>query len=450
MNVHIGLDDTDSVDRGCTTHLAKELVRHLLDRAFFIDYPRLIRLNPNIPWKTRGNGAVALHFETDDADEVFELLLDVFKRSCSKNHCSHPGLVMSMETEIPEEVRQFSLNALSSVVSVKGALKLIRKFGMRYYSEGRGMGLVGAVAAIGNILEEDHTFELLAYRKEENWGEQRLVDASSVVYMGKKTHPYTYNNFDPETGRIMITPRGPDPVLLGIRGEDPQMLLDSLTFLRIGEVMDSYVVFRTNQGTGAHLAPILPLVSLKAYTAGHFTGQVSEDPRIERGGHVFFKTRDETGEALCAVYEPAGSLRTIALDLRCGDIVELGGGVRRRSQKHPTVINIEYVRVLEISKQLTYMNPKCNRCSARMSSMGVAQGYRCGKCDFKDTQAQKVSVEIHRALEVGLYLPPPRAQRHLTKPLQRYGMEKTSWSGKLVDNWFSFEPETPICEAVAP
>ncbi len=26
-----------------------------------IGYPRLIRLNPNIPWKTRGNGALCLH-----------------------------------------------------------------------------------------------------------------------------------------------------------------------------------------------------------------------------------------------------------------------------------------------------------------------------------------------------------------------------------------------------
>ena len=25
-----------------------------------VDYPRLVRLNPNVPWKTRGNGAVAL------------------------------------------------------------------------------------------------------------------------------------------------------------------------------------------------------------------------------------------------------------------------------------------------------------------------------------------------------------------------------------------------------
>jgi len=28
-----------------------------------MDYPYLVRLNPNIPWKTRGNGAVCIHFK---------------------------------------------------------------------------------------------------------------------------------------------------------------------------------------------------------------------------------------------------------------------------------------------------------------------------------------------------------------------------------------------------
>ena len=57
--MHIGLDDTDSTRKGCTTYVAALLVEKLqkLD-ANFIDYPNLIRLNPNVPWKTRGNGAL--------------------------------------------------------------------------------------------------------------------------------------------------------------------------------------------------------------------------------------------------------------------------------------------------------------------------------------------------------------------------------------------------------
>src|SRR2546422_7360429 len=59
MPLYLGVDDTDSLRGMCTTFLATELVRALpgLD---LIGFPRLVRLNPNIPWKTRGNGAVCL------------------------------------------------------------------------------------------------------------------------------------------------------------------------------------------------------------------------------------------------------------------------------------------------------------------------------------------------------------------------------------------------------
>src|SRR2546427_13077063 len=59
MPMHLGVDDTDSLRGMCTTYLATELVR-ALSGWDLIGYPRLVRLNPNIPWKTRGNGAICL------------------------------------------------------------------------------------------------------------------------------------------------------------------------------------------------------------------------------------------------------------------------------------------------------------------------------------------------------------------------------------------------------
>jgi len=60
--LHVAFDDTDSREGRCTTHLAFKVVEHLKKKqgAKLVDYPLLIRLNPNIPWKTRGNGAVCL------------------------------------------------------------------------------------------------------------------------------------------------------------------------------------------------------------------------------------------------------------------------------------------------------------------------------------------------------------------------------------------------------
>src|SRR5205823_15130336 len=60
MVLWIGVDDTDSRTGMCTTFLAAELIRELTKVYDLIGHPRLVRLNPNIPWKTRGNGAVCL------------------------------------------------------------------------------------------------------------------------------------------------------------------------------------------------------------------------------------------------------------------------------------------------------------------------------------------------------------------------------------------------------
>src|SRR2546428_313552 len=60
MVLWIGIDDTDGLQGMCTTFLATEIVRDLTRDFDLIGYPRLVRLNPNIPWKTRGNGAVGI------------------------------------------------------------------------------------------------------------------------------------------------------------------------------------------------------------------------------------------------------------------------------------------------------------------------------------------------------------------------------------------------------
>ena len=55
----IAADDTDSSTWMCTTFLATELVRATAEWDL-IGLPRLVRLNPAVPWKTRGNGAICI------------------------------------------------------------------------------------------------------------------------------------------------------------------------------------------------------------------------------------------------------------------------------------------------------------------------------------------------------------------------------------------------------
>ncbi|MCW3986962.1 MAG: hypothetical protein NWE87_01450, partial [Candidatus Bathyarchaeota archaeon] len=58
-------------------------------------------------------------------------------------------------------------------------------------------------------------------------------------------------------------------------------------------------------------------------------------------------------------------------------------------------------------------------------SMGRGQSFRCKKCGRRYRNAKKLVVPIKRTLTERLYIPPPRAHRHLTKPESRYNHEKS-------------------------
>ncbi|MCD6383503.1 MAG: DNA-binding protein, partial [Thermoplasmata archaeon] len=55
--IFVAIDDTDSPNGGCTTYLTFDLLSRITERYALLGYPRLVRLNPTVPWKTRGNGA---------------------------------------------------------------------------------------------------------------------------------------------------------------------------------------------------------------------------------------------------------------------------------------------------------------------------------------------------------------------------------------------------------
>ncbi len=92
--LHIGFDDTDSVNGRCTTHLAY-LLADILIKKFkvnFIDFPLLIRLNPNIPLKTRGNGAVCLRIKGEKYERIREETIYFIENYADLENGANPGL----------------------------------------------------------------------------------------------------------------------------------------------------------------------------------------------------------------------------------------------------------------------------------------------------------------------------------------------------------------------
>ncbi len=434
--IDLGIDDTDSIRGMCTTYIAHRLVEQLIAKGTsFEEYPHLIRLNPNIPWKTRGNGAVSIKCRTKYPDEAFEEVCKIVSKYSETEHSADPGVVFSTLEHIPNEILEFAKRALSEVVSRHEAVKLMKKHNIKFKGWGKQRGLIGAIAAIGSPLVEDSTFELIAFRSRENWSKTRSVDPISVIEMSRKTYPYTFNNYDEDKNRVLITPRGFDPVLLGIRGENPRTVLQAFKMLRIGEKVSGHIIFRTNQGTSAHLRSRLFLANLRAYRSGHFEGKITKNPRVGEGGHVYIEVENNEGVSACAAYEPTGNFRNIVRSLIPGDRVEIGGSVRRRTRRHSAIINMEYLLITELANDVYFTNPCCIRCGRRMSSKGKEQGLKCDSCGFKDSKASKVMIEKRRNIDIDLYIPPPRAQRHLTKPKQRYLLQSQAQTD-LIDGWF--------------
>ena len=432
MVLWIGVDDTDSLQGMCTTFLATEIVRDLSADFDLIGYPRLVRLNPNIPWKTRGNGAVCLRFGHGVGEPFRAALLEgepIMAYPRAMGHLDPELITNRIETQMQRwcEFREPTTNpayvvlerpprpglywqAVRGVVSMREARDATSGLGLvRTYKNGRG--LIGASAATA-WRPRDRTYEILAYRKREFWGRPRVVDGSSVVAMDR-AFPSTFNNYDFENHHAVITPHSPCPVLLGIRGDRREDLPAALEVIR-GEAPSRWIMFETNQGTDDHISK--DRRELSPYSSVSLQGRVSELPHVSAGGHVFFELEARHCLATVATFEPAKQFRQVIRALVPGDIVRVIGGVHART----TTVNLEKLQVVQLVSGLVKIaNPRCPVCGKSMKSVGRQAGFRCSRGHAKAPWSAAIFATLERDLSPGWYEPPVCARRHISMPLKR-------------------------------
>ncbi len=406
----IGIDDTDSPRGMCTTYLASVLLDELGVYGKIIKPPLLVRLNPTVPFKTRGNGAVAIAIETDDIKFIKEHVINrVSEMANLEDNGTNPGIVFVDAGDVLQELTLFYERALKTLLTIEDAMSVIAEFGIDFYGFKNKRGLIGALAAVRawKILtssDADHTFELIAYRMRERWGSKRQIDEASVWNADRRTYPLVWDTVDRSLGDIIFAPHSPDPVLFGIRGDDVDSIFKAFEMIR-SEDYERYTLFLTNQGTDAHYIEA-SISELQEYRSYIIEGTVTSAPRTIQGGHVFFKL-DNMLE--CAAFEPTKSFRDVIRSLLPGDCVRVFGGFKNRT------LNLEKIEIL-IPVSEVMQNPVCI-CGRRMKSMGKEQGFRCRNCGIR--KKERESVKIERAIERGLYEVVPSARRHITKPLVR-------------------------------
>ena len=419
--LQIGVDDTDSPRGMCTTFLAYMITDMLLEEeATFLDFPSLVRLNPNIPWKTRGNGAVSIKVRTRNASRLKEKTLDLMRAHSDTVNGANPGLVFLEGDHVPDDLGRFSAQALWRLISRQDARKVAQGCNMDLHWLGNGQGLVGSIAAVGYRFR-DCTAELLSYRRRERFGTLRVISSASVKRVQDEV-PSTFNSYDVRRNRVLITPRGPDPVFYGIRGEDPRSLIRAASMIKTDEQPAGHLIFRSNQGTGDHLHNSLDPKDLRPYDSGIISGSVTTRPVTGPGGNVFFGLSSGSHVIPCALYQKTGIAKIAGL-LIPGDHIIVGGGIRRATRRLPRTLNLEFVRVLRLAQCTTPVNPACPQCKRRMKSEGQNQGYRCRICK---THAQsKIYSVVPRRIRLGLYTPAAASSRHLARPVQREGRVNT-------------------------
>ena len=409
----LGIDDTDSKKGMCTTYLAAVLVDKL-QKYGVKEYPRLIRLNPNIKYKTRGNGAVAIEIEADEgqAAEIMEIAVQKVEEMAELDDPeTNSGIVLL--DHIPPEVEKFSERVVRDTVTIKEGMDLAKKYGMVHAFK-NGRGVIGALAAIGFSLKDDHTYELVAYRHRERWGTPRRIDRTSVLEADQATYPHTWDTVDVANEVTVFSPHSSCPVLFGIRGEDVDAIKKAFKIIR-SENVERYTIFKTNQSTDAHIIPgnIDSAKNGCSYTLG---GTVVKQPYSIQGGHVFFTIAEDGHEIDCAAYEPTKNFRDVIRQLCVGDEVLVYGSVKDQT------LNLEKIEISSLKDQFVLRNPHCPKCQKRMKSSGKNQGYRCRKCGT--TSQEEEHIPINRGLELGFYETPPCARRHISKPLIRMSGRK--------------------------
>jgi tRNA(Ile2)-agmatinylcytidine synthase len=431
MTIAIGVDDTDSRSGMCTTYLASELIQEF-EEYDLIGLPRLVRLNPNIPWKTRGNGALCLRFgegvgksartcmigsktfvsfeegKGDYSAEEFEdrvaRIVESHYRLDDEN--TNPAFAV-LEKDPPSSLYW---KAVRGIVKLDEVKDMISGHGVyRLYKNGRG--LIGASSAI-SWRPGDRTYEVIAYRHEDRWGTPRGIDRDSVIAMDK-TYESTFNNYDYEEDHMAIAPNSPCPVLFGIRGDEPNDLEPAMSAVK-GEDIQRWTLFLTNQGTDEHLVRRSVRKAME-YESVITDGEVVKEPTVIQGGHLVFRISDGD-EIDCTAYEPSKGFRRVIEDLRIGDSIAVFGSVR----KEPRTINVEKLQIHSLAEVREKTgNPECPQCGKRMKSIGDRAGYRCKKCHTQLEEGAAETAILERSLSPGFYEPPVSARRHLSKPLKR-------------------------------
>lgn len=425
--MYLAIDDTDSRDGMCTTYLATEII--LRSRLDLAGYPWLVRLNPNIKHKTRGNGAIVLQLgkgkgvktpigmsngrslysfetvqESGDMEEEIERVSGIIEEfAVLSDENTNPGAVCSrdlLDTSLYREAltREVEKNSIRKVLDD-------RKVEYREFKNGRG--IIGAASALGwRHLRATYEVMHYSYPNPEDYSHSIKMKAARAL---DRELPDTFNNIDEANSHASIFPANRTPVLYGVRSTSVESLKKAEMILErdFNIFGRRSLIFMTNQGTDDHILRS----PASMWNGGSFSieGEIFGHPSDIEGGHCFVNMKWNGTHVKLAAFEPTKEFRRVLKALRPGDRVNSTGSFSDGTLK------LEKIEIDNLSRYFRRTQPVCDDCGVKMKTKG-RHDFRCPKCKArKDTPQYE---EEMRDLVPGKYEVPVCARRHLSMPLK--------------------------------
>jgi methanogenesis imperfect marker protein 11 len=155
QKVVIGIDDTDTKEKGATWTLAHNVGAELSKRGFEYINHVIVQLYPHNPNKTQNCVAIALVFavKPGERDKLIEEARELFKGSTLSQKTS---MAILDGIKIPEKLREYSMATKQSMMSLEEAEKTAKELGIELIEVTGSHGKIGALAALGlyNDIEE--------------------------------------------------------------------------------------------------------------------------------------------------------------------------------------------------------------------------------------------------------------------------------------------------------
>ena len=146
--VVIGIDDTDTKEKGATWTLANNVGVELNKMGFeYIDHV-IVQLFPHNPNKTQNCVAIALVFavKPGERDKLIEKACQMFKKHTLSDKTS---MAILKGIKIPEKLREYAMAAKKSMITLEEAEKIGDKIGVQFVEVKGSQGKIGALAALG-------------------------------------------------------------------------------------------------------------------------------------------------------------------------------------------------------------------------------------------------------------------------------------------------------------